>query len=523
MNILRRGLACLAVLALAVFSGEPGAAEAEPRVALVIGNAAYASSPLANPVNDARAMAKSLRDTGFTVVLMENIGYKAMGNAMRDFGRDLAKTGGVGLFFYAGHGMQVKGRNYLIPVDADMQHEDDIPFNAVDANYVLDKMESARNRLNLVILDACRNNPFARAFRASAKGLTQMEAPSGTLIAFATAPGAVAGDGDGGNGIYTRHLLRAMAVPGLLVEQVFKQVRVGVMKDTGNLQVPWESSSLKGDFYFRTPPAAPIPASVPSADSSAFELAFWDSIKQSTDAADFQAYLDQFPDGKFVRLAQSRQARLKEVPKPTATVPAPASVPVPAATAKPVVGLPKAGDRWVYEVVDNYRKSVVATYAVRVQGVQDEAVAEIVTTELDTLVKERRYGLDDVFGADTFRVPGKADVQIVEFAPYALARNKFQPGRKWEGVIDYAGSPCAGTVTVVGDEAVKTPAGEFPATRVRIDCRLSFGLRFGLPVIVDVWYAQDARRFVRMERKVGRGAYGGGDDDVIQLKRFSLN
>ena len=142
--------------------------------------------------------------------------------------------------------MQVKGRNFLIPVDADIQNEDEVPYRSVDANEVLSKMETAKNRLNLMILDACRNNPFSRKFRSASQGLAQMDAPSGTLVAFATAPGSVASDGSGKNGIYTQHLLASLGQPGVPVEQVFKRVRVGVMKDTRNTQVPWEASSLVG-------------------------------------------------------------------------------------------------------------------------------------------------------------------------------------------------------------------------------------------------------------------------------------
>jgi formylglycine-generating enzyme required for sulfatase activity len=222
----------------------------ESRVALVIGNSAYRDSPLNNPVNDARAVARALTGLGFAVTLKENQDQKAMAEAIRDFGERLKRHGGVGLFYYAGHGVQAGGRNFLIPVDAVIKAEDEVAYNSIDANLVLDKMDSAKNRLNLMILDACRNNPFARRFRSLSRGLAQMDAPSGTLIAFATAPGMEAADGDGQNGLYTQHLLRHITTPGMPVEQMFKQVRVGVTRDTQDKQVPWESSSLKGDFYF---------------------------------------------------------------------------------------------------------------------------------------------------------------------------------------------------------------------------------------------------------------------------------
>jgi len=235
-------------------------AAAEQRVALVIGNSQYKDSPLLNPVNDARAIGEALRRAGFRVVEKENIGRVEMQLALRDFG-DALKGGGVGLFYFAGHGVQVKGRNFLIPVDASIEREDEVAYNGVDASQVLDKMEAANNRLNIVILDACRNNPFARSFRSSSAGLAQMEAPVGTFIAFATAPGSVASDGQGKNGLYTQHLLRAMLRPGIKIEDVFKNVRAGVRRDSSGRQVPWENTSLEGDFVFvPRPPAPPAPA-----------------------------------------------------------------------------------------------------------------------------------------------------------------------------------------------------------------------------------------------------------------------
>ena len=162
-----------------------------------------------------------------------------------------------GLFYFAGHGVQVKGRNFLIPVDAQIQREDEVAYNSVDVGQVLDKMESAGNRLNIVILDACRNNPFARSFRSTAAGLAQMDAPVGTLIAFATSPGSVASDGNGQHGLYTQHLLQSMQKPGVKIEDMFKSVRAAVRKDSGNQQITWESTSLEGDFIFvPLPPAA---------------------------------------------------------------------------------------------------------------------------------------------------------------------------------------------------------------------------------------------------------------------------
>jgi formylglycine-generating enzyme required for sulfatase activity len=228
-------------------------------VALVIGNSAYDAAPLRNPVNDARAMAKALQDLGFDVSEKENLNQKDMKREIQSFGQKLQK-GSIGLFYYAGHGMQVNGRNYLIPVGARIEHEKQVEYEAVDMGSVMSEMDYARNNMNIVILDACRDNPFARSFRSSAQGLAAVNAPGGTLIAYATAPGSVASDGPGENGIYTGELIKIMSTPGLKIEDVFKQVRSAVRQETDGKQIPWESSSLEGDFYFAKPagePAAP--------------------------------------------------------------------------------------------------------------------------------------------------------------------------------------------------------------------------------------------------------------------------
>ncbi|MDM8537516.1 SUMF1/EgtB/PvdO family nonheme iron enzyme [Desulfobacterales bacterium HSG17] len=223
----------------------------EKRLALIIGNGAYKSLPLKNPVNDARDMVKSLKSLGFQVIYEENADQRAMKEAIRDFGNSLTRDRGTGLFYFAGHGMQVKGRNYLIPVGARIENESEVEYESVDAGRVLSRMEDAGNRLNIVILDACRDNPFARSFRSSQKGLARMDALKGSLIAYATSPGSVAADGIGRNGVYTKYLLKHMKTSGMIVERVLKNVRIDVIRETGNKQIPWESSSLTGDFYFK--------------------------------------------------------------------------------------------------------------------------------------------------------------------------------------------------------------------------------------------------------------------------------
>ncbi len=223
------------------------------RTALVIGNASYALGALRNPVNDAEAMAKTLGSLSFDVTLRENLDQKQMKAAIQSFGEKLKNRGGVGLFYFAGHGVQLNGHNYLIPVDASIQNQSQVEYEAVDMGEVLNQMDWAKNRMNIVIIDACRDNPFAQSFRSLSLGLASVLAPTGTLIAYSTAPGSVANDGTGQNGLYTGALIKAMVQPGLQLEDVFKRVRLAVSQATEGKQVPWESSSLIGDFYFIPP------------------------------------------------------------------------------------------------------------------------------------------------------------------------------------------------------------------------------------------------------------------------------
>jgi curli biogenesis system outer membrane secretion channel CsgG len=287
---------------LLTLSGLAAAAVGD-RVALVIGNGKYASAPLVNSVNDSRAMAQSLREMGFTVIERENITSKQIPSALREFRTSLT-PGSVALFFYAGHGLQIKGTNYLPAVDAEINSEDDVPMQSIDLNRILDILAESKTRLNLLFLDACRNNPYARSMRSGVTGLAKVDAPSGTLISFATRPGSTASDGSGGHGVYTEQLLGQMREPNVPVEQVLKRVGASVKRATRGAQEPWMEGSIEGDFYFRGGAAAAV-ASGP-VDPLALELAYWDSVKSSANARDYQAYLDKYPQGQFAGLARER-------------------------------------------------------------------------------------------------------------------------------------------------------------------------------------------------------------------------
>ena len=222
---------------------------ADTRTALIIGNSSYESSPLINPQNDARDMAESLGGLGFNVTLKIDCSMDEIISAIRDFG-DALLGGGVGLFYYSGHAVQVNGRNYLIPVDSNIQREDEIEFSAVDVGLVLNKMTSAKNELNIVILDSCRDNPFTGSFRSMDRGLSIVAAPSETLIVYATAPGSVASDGNDRNGTFTKHLLDYISLPGLEVGDMLRYVKRGVSDETNGMQRPWSTDDLTREFYF---------------------------------------------------------------------------------------------------------------------------------------------------------------------------------------------------------------------------------------------------------------------------------
>ena len=305
-------------------------AMAEPRVALVVGNSHYGGDLglLPNPVNDAKLISETLRQVGFDVVEVEDADQQAMKKAIVDFGDKLsnAGAGATGLFFYAGHGIQFGGENYLVPIHANLRNARDVDVEAVPVDLVLKQMDFAQSSVNIVILDACRNNPLADTGRGISRGLAEIKTkPIGSFISFSTAPGDVAQDGNGDNSPYSAALARAMLQPGLDLAEVFRKVRKDVLKATNQKQVPWDSWSLTDPYYFIPPSAAPQglalagpPLNPPdgsnapgqqqvaTVDPKLLDNNYWEAIKNSTDPADFQSYLDQFPNGVYARLAANR-------------------------------------------------------------------------------------------------------------------------------------------------------------------------------------------------------------------------
>ncbi|MEI8102435.1 MAG: caspase domain-containing protein [Chlorobium sp.] len=284
------------------------------RFALVIGNSNYLHvGTLANPANDARLMAETLKDVGFELYggkAQVNLNRDQMLTAIEDFG-DRIGSGDVALFYYAGHGMQVKGENYLLPVNANIKSESEVRVKSVEAELLFAKLGGAKNAVNIVILDACRNNPFGRSVRSAGSGLAQVTAPSGTLVAFSTAPGQVAEDGTSGNSVYTRELAHAIKMPGLRIEDVFKKARVSVDSATRGKQMPWENTSLKGNFTFVGNETTNSSVAVFNQGANA-ESEAWQIIKYSSDPSDYKDFLDKFPNGSFNNTAKIKLRQLEK-------------------------------------------------------------------------------------------------------------------------------------------------------------------------------------------------------------------
>ena len=329
-------LAVLVGIVLSFGLGIGDAAAAEKRMALVIGNARYPVLPLNNPENDARVIAATLRQLGFQVTEHVNLGVKDFRKVVRDYAKRLQNEEGVGVFFYAGHGVQIDGRNYLLPVDINLRDEDEVKDEGVDIDELfVSRLERARANVRIVILDACRDNPFGNKTRNTrgAGGLAEMAA-RGTLIGYSAAPGATAEDGPPGtNSVYTRHLVKEMLVEGLEVELMFKSVRVKVLRDTQQRQVPWVNTSLTANFSFN-PKRGP-------AD---------DDVSRREDIAKLQARLEQrerdqkkIEEDLLRRLKKLEEAEAETArgrpaitaKEPAASAPAAAAAPTPPAQATP--------------------------------------------------------------------------------------------------------------------------------------------------------------------------------------------
>jgi Caspase domain len=300
------------------------------RMALVIGNSTYRDVPLVNPRNDANAMKKLLTDAGFAVDSHLDTTRAKMIAAIEGFGAAVRRPEiKQAIFYYAGHGVQLDWRNYLLPVDANVATSDEVRKNCIDLGMLLSELGKAKDKTFVVILDACRDNPFGAAYRPERKGLAQFDAPVGSLIAYATAPGKGASDDSpsGKNGLYTENLVRELSVRGTRIEDALKRVRLNVRLASQGAQIPWESTSLESDvFLFEEIKKETTEAELEKEVEA--ELAYWNRIKSSQKLDDWAGYARTFPNGRFAEIAQAKVAVLqtesKSTGKPAAPAPAPA-------------------------------------------------------------------------------------------------------------------------------------------------------------------------------------------------------
>ncbi|MDP2810026.1 MAG: caspase family protein [Rhodocyclaceae bacterium] len=423
-----------------------------PRMALVIGNGRYGAAPLVNPANDAKAIAAALKQTGFAVDLQLDAKKAAMEEAIRGFAASLGKQPAVGLFYFAGHGLQLSWRNFLVPVDAALNKADDVPKQAVDIGALLEGLGRAKNPMNIIILDACRDNPFDVELRTG-KGLSQMDAPIGTLLAYATAPGNTASDGSGANGLYTENLLREMRAPQARIEDIFKRVRLSVRRASSGRQIPWESTSLEDDFYFLPPPELKKLSQEELNRQFAEELGVWEKAQGATATAPIEDYMRRYPSGRFTELAQVRLDKLlaQQGEKKVQVVSAAAN---PFSKGTAVANLNhRVGDRYVYRTIDLLTKIVGAQRVLRVTEVTDSEV-----------VYNDGMLITDLLGNYLRRPDGGIS------GPSQFFATEYSVGRKWS--TRYSIKTPRGPATieydlvVVGRETITVPAGTFDCFRV---------------------------------------------------------
>jgi uncharacterized caspase-like protein len=452
-----------------------------PRLALIIGNGTYSDVPLRNAPNDAKAMADYLARMGFQITLKVDATRADMMTSIRSFAEMLETQKAVGLFYFAGHGAQLAWRNYLIPVDAHIKDVADMETQAVDLGGLLKSMTQAKNPMNVVILDACRDNPFGKNVALPQKGLSQVDAPSGTFLAYATAPGNTAADGLGANGLYTENLLKEIEVPGAKIEDIFKRVRLRVRLQSSGRQIPWESTSLEQDFYFRPPEAVRNPSLSEAEQQFQEELALWERIQESKDPRPLEDYLRRYPSGKFSELAQFRLDRvLAHSGEQTVKVEGQAGNPYTKGTIKANSEF-ALGDSYTYRKVD-LLTNAEKPYTLTITEITDHTVVynkgRVVRDLLGNVYKNIAYG--EYTGAEG----GAAQFYPAEYSI----------GKRWTARYHVKGKDKEWSTEyvfkVVDKEKITLPAGEFDAFRVEGEGYNTLGARLRF----TYWAAPDKVR-----------------------------
>jgi len=345
-----------------------------PKMALVMGNSRYKDAPLRNPANDAKAIAASLTASGFAVTMLLDAKRNELASAVQAYTQALAARKAVGLFYYAGHGVQLAWRNYMLPVDMDIDTIGDIPKQGVEVNSLLEGLTKAANPMNVIILDACRDNPFGSVKGLDQKGLSQMDAPTNTLLAYATSPGNVASDGEGTNGLYTENLLREMKVKDAKIEEVFKRVRLHVRLKSQGAQIPWESTSLEEDFWFLPPAELKKISDAEKLRLLDEEAAVWEKAKKSKDPVQIEAYLLRYPSGSFSEIAQLELDRaLAKLGEKKIEIINEAANPYSKGSVSANTQY-RVGDSYVFREVDRFSKAELGRVTRTIKAISDEEV-----------------------------------------------------------------------------------------------------------------------------------------------------
>jgi hypothetical protein len=485
---LRYGFTALALACVTAVAQAP----TDIRVALVIGNAAYAGdAALANPTNDAKAMAETLRGLGFTVVEIRDGGKAQMTDAIAKVRDALKGKQGVGMLYYAGHGLQLDWRNYMVPVDAKLRSAADVPAQTVDVNAVIEAFKSAGNRMNIMVLDACRDNPFKNS-SSSAKGLAQVDAPPGTFLAYATAPGNVAEDGDvkSGNGLYTQYLLQELKKPITKIEDVFKRVRLNVRKQSEGRQIPWESTSLEDDFFFNDGKVVAVVKLSDRAKETEFNLekADWDKIKDSKKANDFYAFLLKYPNGLISEVAQSKLERL-DVAKVQTQVGKTGVLQTPAGARY------KEGDRVGFVVRDSVTGQIKNSSSATLRRVSEDILESVGQSMASARVNSAGFVTQD--GGGSYDPPWPT-----------VPGGEFQVGKKWSArsIVTRASGATEWVdidAKIGAFESVTVPLGTFDT--YRIDYIFTF--QNSPSFVASFWYQPEWGHALKLVRKSGKDVF----------------
>lgn len=479
----RQFIQATAALPSTLFWGEANAANPDPsRLALVIGNAAYRDVPLTNPANDARAVSGLFKEAGFTVASHINATQAEMLTAVDKFAQDVSSSDAkLVVLYYAGHGVQLDWRNYLLPVDAAVKTSDQLRQSCIDLNQLIGKLGKSKDKTFIIVMDACRDNPFGANYRPEQKGLSQFDAPVGSLLAYATSPGNVASDGSGQNGLYTENLVKELSVRGVKIEDALKRVRLNVRLASKGQQIPWETTSLENDIYIFNEGKVKVSEREQEKIIEA-DVAEWGAIQESQKIEDVAAYLRKYPNGRFAEAAQARLTRLQAPVLSVAATPTPNTPPtagdapvsqtqqlIEIAVGKPIPQVfersqnPYSVGRYPLGRIFNLGDMV--TYRVSDVLTNVESQPQILIVSHINKQSERVVINDGEFSLDFMGNRIFANNLPAQFAPAELQIGNVWAGT-WGAKTHFGFTTYDATFRIVALEKVRLPAGEMDAFKV---------------------------------------------------------